>query len=1006
MKPRRDMRWTFISAIALPVGVLLLILASTLTFGLLLHFTGEAVYQNLLLLVDLGLLFVFIVVTTFVYRRLYAVYHAGLFEISRHNMEALGKGNARLKKYPEDYPVLEFAELNQAIHEVKARYAASVLYSRDIDYASLGVTWVDEEKRLVEEATLLENLANFIAISKPFTVGLLALHYELRVGKLNEKEAHRLLDLANETFSFIPGRIFTFPGDGKGLLCFLPNLDSLRIVREDIAEMREGCSISRREAGGTALLPLQAAMVCYPYSAAEDLVSDLRYAKRQHEPINIFLPDRKKSYKDGSNLFKNADTVAFFNKVLLPLRHLKPLEEEKNKEVIRATFENICSYIGSDFHDIVLYEPNSRTYYSYFQDHEVDPILIRAMMEIVDEDNSFYFSTRASCSKTISRFVDEYGVSSGFIYAMADGETTLGAVYLGKMKGSMFLDAYMKEALIRMGEALSDHFFIQQKELRALSFQRDAEHILGLSDYMLYKIDVGTKTLTYLSPNLKRLFPSAEVGMVCHKALYGYEKQCPLCPLRVNAKKVEALATGKDKKGHEFITSLTLNSVNSTEQALLVKRADRDENPNPYDPDWLVYTFRFLTENLRNAFYIHSRGYLLLLKIDNLTNLMEARGSEGLCFAIRCFIAEIKRALRTDDVYIYNPNCIAILLPRYGHVEVLDECEKIYEISKRPSIDDDKGKVTFNLTYLSLAYPHGLSSADDFLARAEDFYHYGDHPADKDFIYFYDSNISRSASKKLHMLSVIDEVFGSKAASCMYLQPMLTASDKRIIGAEILLRVEDTMRRNFFRADEISRLALENERISLITESVLNFVGGLYQEHGKSIFALNNFRRISINVDNTFLEDANLSAKVKNLYAEQHMEKDFLTFEVPEDLVSVAFKDQETSSFGAGSLLVCDRYTGKYVSLEKLKKFGFGEVKLPRELINGIEVDAKKRANLKELVDHAKSLGLKISVVGVENEGQYNVLRELDETMLIQGYYFYKPLSRSELITAIISHGK
>ena len=1006
MKPRRDLRWTLFSSLALPGGVLLLFLASTITFGLLYAFTGESVYQNLLLLVGLGLLFAFIGVTTFVYRRLYSIFHAGLYEVSIHNMNALSRGDAHFKYYPMEYPIEEFKELNQGIKEVENRYSVSVLYSLDLDYSKLDIPWTDEEHHLVEEAYLMENLANFISMSKAFSVGLLNLHYELRMNPLTKEEGSRLLTLADQAFAFLPGRLFAFTEDGKGLLCLLPNLDSLRIVRDLIAQMREDCSIARREAGGTTVLPLQAAMACYPYSSIEDIVSDLRYAKRQRDPINIFLPDRKKVFKDGGDLFKNADTVAFFNKVLLPIRHLTPLEDEKNKEVLQTVFANVCSYVGSDFHDVVLYEPNSRTFHSYFHDHLVDPQLIEAMMSIVDEDNSFYFSSRLSCSHVISRFVDEYGVSSGFIYAMADGKDILGAVYLGRKSGTMLLDSYMKEALIRMGEAFTDHFFLREKELRAQTFQRDTEHILGLSDYMLYRIDDETMKLTYLSPNLKKIFPHAELGEPCHKALYGYEKMCPLCPLNQNRKKVETIAGAKGKNGQTFITSLTLNSSLSHDKSMLVERQDKKENPNPYDADWLVYTFRFLVDSLRNAYLINSRGYLLLLKIDNLSDLLGVRGSEGLTFLIRAFIAEIKRAIHSDDVYIFDPACIAILLPRYGHVEVLDECERIYEISKRNIFDGTTDKGNFQLTYLPMGYPHGHASADDFLARVEDFYHYGNHPSGKDFIYFQDHSISRSASKKMHMLSVIDEVFGSKAASCMYLQPMLLAADKRMVGAEILLRVEDTMRRNFFRADEISRLALENERISLITESILNFVGALYKEHGSSIFQTNNFRRISINVDNTFLQDANLSAKVKNLYAEHHMEKDFLAFEVPEDLVSAAMEGNETFSLGAGTWLTCDHYTGKHVGMEKLKKYGFQEVKLPRDMINGIEVDAKKRAALEAVVRQAKELGLKVSVVGVENEGQYLVLKELDGSILIQGYYFYKPLSRSELITAIISHGK
>ena len=129
-------------------------------------------------------------------------------------------------------------------------------------------------------------------------------------------------------------------------------------------------------------------------------------------------------------------------------------------------------------------------------------------------------------------------------------------------------------------------------------------------------------------------------------------------------------------------------------------------------------------------------------------------------------------------------------------------------------------------------------------------------------------------------------------------------------------------------------------------------------------------------------------------------------YEVPEDLIGDHFEGQNSAFSVSGAVLVCDRYTGRFVSIEKLAKYGFREVKLPRELINGIEVDAKKLAVIADIVARTHALGMKVAVVGVENEAQYLALKALDDTMLLQGYYFYKPVSRSDLIAAVIKHDK
>ena len=97
---------------------------------------------------------------------------------------------------------------------------------------------------------------------------------------------------------------------------------------------------------------------------------------------------------------------------------------------------------------------------------------------------------------------------------------------------------------------------------------------------------------------------------------------------------------------------------------------------------------------------------------------------------------------------------------------------------------------------------------------------------------------------------------------------------------------------------------------------------------------------------------------------------------------------------------------GTHIGVAKLKELGFNEIKIARDLIIGIEKDAAKYKEVSEIVRECKKVGLSVSAVGVENKEQYNFLKELDENMLVQGYYLYKPLSRSDLINAIVSYEK
>ena len=56
------------------------------------------------------------------------------------------------------------------------------------------------------------------------------------------------------------------------------------------------------------------------------------------------------------------------------------------------------------------------------------------------------------------------------------------------------------------------------------------------------------------------------------------------------------------------------------------------------------------------------------------------------------------------------------------------------------------------------------------------------------------------------------------------------------------------------------------------------------------------------------------------------------------------------------------------------------------------------------MVADCKANKIGVSAVGVENEAQFKLLKDVDEEMFVQGYYLYKPLTRADLITALVSY--
>ena len=61
---------------------------------------------------------------------------------------------------------------------------------------------------------------------------------------------------------------------------------------------------------------------------------------------------------------------------------------------------------------------------------------------------------------------------------------------------------------------------------------------------------------------------------------------------------------------------------------------------------------------------------------------------------------------------------------------------------------------------------------------------------------------------------------------------------------------------------------------------------------------------------------------------------------------------------------------------------------------------------MRTIVTLSQQHGINVAAVGVENAEQAKLLKALDENIAAQGYFYYKDLSRSDLISALISYEK
>ncbi len=976
-------------------------------------FTGKIVWLIAAIAHAVLLSAIYIFFTVHTTRKFDALFVRGLYSTTLYNFKNISENENTLINYPNN-TYQEFITLNKQVDSLKTELDNSTLISNTIDFSHINLDYVDVEHNVVYLRSFKNNLESIIFSSQNYRNLLMELYYELNEDTLTNKETDYLLTLMRKFFGNYQNVLYIVNENKKSLFFYFPRIDSLSKIREQLEIVMKSATITKRTPDGLESLIAHFSIVCYPFSNVKEMFPDLEYAKRQGELINFYLPNRLTSLTDNK-ILKNSMNLNTMSKILSPLLNLNlSLENSaKNRQEVERVIKAIRTYFNLDYAGIISFDEARNVYYFSYQnqDKNVAPLgnsnyiekeFVYAMNAAKDEDDSYYFSFRNNANSALGRHLDRVGLESGLFYMLNDGDVTVGAIYFFNRNKEFHIDSYVQEALVVLCDKIASILLGERRDEEVRNSLQEIESLLKLSEYATYRIANDDYRLLRTSNTMKDFFPNVALGEPCYKALYGLDKPCHDCPLLTGNKKVSVV------KNFNYETSLVLANRNSPYHVMTLKNIHQEESSQRYNPDLLVNSYGALVEALNNCYEINGKGYLLLLRIDNLSDLISANGSEGYLAIIRDFIYKVKKKHNNlENIYFFNSQTLALLFTEYGQVDIISECENLYNVSKTIAYKAGEN-IRVKFTYLPIGYPRSYPNAQSVLKQAEQFANRGKYEINKDFIYFDDSNYSRSADKDSFMLSVIESSFTNKTFNVMF-QPMCDAKSKEIFGAELLMRITDGFTNIPLRADELANVAAAHNKIALISNALLDIISGLYKNYGSSVFNGLRFQRLSLNTDYSFFTDDNFYDTIRGYIENAKLPRNFLAFEIPESDVSNHIHEFKAISRQMKSLhivLVVDQYTGRFVSLDALKEIGFDEVKISRNIVNHIDSDRQRLNDIKSLLNNIKALGLKASVVGVENIDQYLLLKEIDDTVLMQGYYLHRPLERQALIETIRGSNK
>lgn len=296
-------------------------------------------------------------------------------------------------------------------------------------------------------------------------------------------------------------------------------------------------------------------------------------------------------------------------------------------------------------------------------------------------------------------------------------------------------------------------------------------------------------------------------------------------------------------------------------------------------------------------------------------------------------------------------------------------------------------------------FPHDATAAGPLLKNA-DIAMYQAKVAGKNCYRFYSKAMDQAVERRVHLEEELRGAWERGELSLVY-QPLLRLADGRWMGAEALMR-------------------WRHPKLGMVPPSVFIEVAeqsGLIEQLGRR--ALNQACAdaaawgladgvapfVSVNVSSRQLRTGDLPDVVASALRESGLRPDQLHLELTETAVlgDEALAKALLSRLRATGVKVwLDDFGTGFSGLSHLRRVPVDGVKIDRSFVADVLRDPDDLALTSAIIAMAHSLGITVVAEGIENEGQYAILRErgCDQG---QGFWFGRPMPTDELMARFAS---
>lgn len=409
-----------------------------------------------------------------------------------------------------------------------------------------------------------------------------------------------------------------------------------------------------------------------------------------------------------------------------------------------------------------------------------------------------------------------------------------------------------------------------------------------------------------------------------------------------------------------------------------------------------------LKQQLKTAKLQNSKGAVFFIDLDNFKNINDTMGHDY-GDKLLVFLAKQMEILinEKDTICRLGGDEFILLHPCHEEDEVESYAKALLSLfNKSFEIDNKQMYITASIGVA--LYPKDGNDTSTILKNADSAMYKAKELGKNQFARF-DEEMYLKLERKTRIDRILRNAIENNELSIHY-QPQFDAKTNEIFGFEALLRL-NSVELGFISPVEFIPIAEETGYIVQMDRWVLN------QSCGQSVQWLDEgykFKSISINVSTLDMHQIDFLETVKGIFENTGINPKMVELEITE---TVLMESLETNVkilkelMDMGVRIALDDFGTGYSSLNYLMKIPISTLKIDKSFIDNISSNIQNESIIKNIIQMAHSMDLKVVAEGVETEHQLSILKE-NKCDYIQGYYFSKPLSVMDTEKLLVSNTK